>query len=66
VTSLKQVKFFSKSGGDQDSVVLVIGSQSLVNGLAKELGLNTFFYKQLGLITNVAYRIWFDERQVNT
>ncbi|XP_047151923.1 serine carboxypeptidase-like 45 [Vigna umbellata] len=40
--------------GDQDSVIPLIGSRSLVNGLAKELGLNT----------TVAYRAWFEGRQV--
>ena len=40
--------------GDQDSVVPLIGSRILVNGLAKELGLNT----------TVPYRAWFEDRQV--
>nr|KYP70446.1 Serine carboxypeptidase-like 45 [Cajanus cajan] len=40
--------------GDQDSVIPLIGSRSLVNGLAKEIGLNT----------TVAYRAWFEEKQV--
>ncbi|KAK7336437.1 hypothetical protein VNO77_16978 [Canavalia gladiata] len=40
--------------GDQDSVIPLIGSRSLVNELAKEIGLNT----------TVAYRAWFDEKQV--
>ncbi|XP_061358870.1 serine carboxypeptidase-like 45 isoform X1 [Gastrolobium bilobum] len=40
--------------GDQDSVIPLLGSRSLVNGLAKELGLNT----------TVAYRTWFQGKQV--
>ncbi|XP_061358868.1 serine carboxypeptidase-like 45 isoform X2 [Gastrolobium bilobum] len=40
--------------GDQDSVVPLLSSRSLVNGLAKELGLNT----------TVAYRAWFEGKQV--
>ncbi|KAK7286669.1 hypothetical protein RJT34_21832 [Clitoria ternatea] len=40
--------------GDQDSVIPLISSRSLVKGLAKELGLNT----------TVAYRTWFEKRQV--
>ncbi|KAH1069700.1 hypothetical protein GLYMA_03G125600v4 [Glycine max] len=40
--------------GDQDSVIPLLGSRSLVNGLAKELGLNT----------TVAYRAWFERKQV--
>ncbi|XP_027349818.1 serine carboxypeptidase-like 45 isoform X2 [Abrus precatorius] len=40
--------------GDQDSVIPLTGSRSLVNGLAKEIGLNT----------TVSYRAWFEEKQV--
>ncbi|KAK7278978.1 hypothetical protein RJT34_24019 [Clitoria ternatea] len=40
--------------GDQDSVIPLIGTRSLVNGLAKEFGLNT----------TVSYRAWFEGRQV--
>ncbi|KAK6244364.1 hypothetical protein QUC31_010773, partial [Theobroma cacao] len=40
--------------GDQDSVIPLIGTRILINGLAKELGLNT----------SVAYRVWFAGRQV--
>ena len=40
--------------GDQDSVIPLIGTRILINGLAKELGLNT----------TVAYRAWFEGRQV--
>ncbi|XP_014627155.1 serine carboxypeptidase-like 45 [Glycine max] len=40
--------------GDQDSVIPLLGSRSLVNGLAKQLGLNT----------TVAYRAWFEGKQV--
>ncbi|KAK7336436.1 hypothetical protein VNO77_16977 [Canavalia gladiata] len=40
--------------GDQDSVIPLMGSRSLVDGLAKQIGLNT----------TVAYRAWFEERQV--
>ncbi|XP_019442927.1 PREDICTED: serine carboxypeptidase-like 45 isoform X2 [Lupinus angustifolius] len=40
--------------GDQDSVIPLLGTRSLVNGLAKESGLNT----------TVSYRAWFEGRQV--
>ncbi|KAI8013390.1 Serine carboxypeptidase-like 45 [Camellia lanceoleosa] len=40
--------------GDQDSVVPLLGSRTLVNGLAKKLGLNT----------TVPYRVWFEGKQV--
>ncbi|KAL6337649.1 hypothetical protein AAG906_037242 [Vitis piasezkii] len=40
--------------GDQDSVVPLTGTRTLVNGLAKDLGLNT----------TVPYRNWFQGRQV--
>ncbi|XP_061353077.1 serine carboxypeptidase-like 45 isoform X1 [Gastrolobium bilobum] len=40
--------------GDQDSVIPLIGTRSLVNDLAKEFGLNT----------TVSYRAWFQARQV--
>ncbi|KAG4915825.1 hypothetical protein JHK87_053382 [Glycine soja] len=40
--------------GDQDSVIPLIGSRSLVNGLAKEIGFDT----------TVAYRAWFEGKQV--
>ncbi|KAK7286666.1 hypothetical protein RJT34_21829 [Clitoria ternatea] len=40
--------------GDQDSVIPLTGSRSLVNGLAKQIGLNT----------TVAYKAWFEEKQV--
>ncbi|EEF51706.1 serine carboxypeptidase-like 45 [Ricinus communis] len=40
--------------GDQDSVIPLTGSRTLVHGLAKELGLNT----------TVPYRVWFAEKQV--
>ncbi|XP_061358866.1 serine carboxypeptidase-like 45 [Gastrolobium bilobum] len=40
--------------GDQDSVIPLLGSRSLINGLGKELGLNT----------TVAYRAWFERKQV--
>ncbi|BAT96248.1 hypothetical protein LR48_Vigan02g047800 [Vigna angularis] len=40
--------------GDQDSVIPLIGTRSLVNGLAKNFGLNT----------TVSYRTWFEGRQV--
>ncbi|XP_045824949.1 serine carboxypeptidase-like 45 [Trifolium pratense] len=40
--------------GDQDSVIPLLGTRSLVNGLAKDFGLNT---------TN-SYRAWFNQRQV--
>ncbi|XP_021823548.1 serine carboxypeptidase-like 45 [Prunus avium] len=40
--------------GDQDSVVPFFGSRSLINGLAK----------QLGLKSTVPYRAWFEGKQV--
>ncbi|XLS81933.1 hypothetical protein HN51_047764 [Arachis hypogaea] len=40
--------------GDQDSVLPLTGTRTLVNGLAKELGLNT----------TESYRAWFGGRQV--
>ncbi|XP_023888952.1 serine carboxypeptidase-like 45 isoform X1 [Quercus suber] len=40
--------------GDQDSVIPLTGTRTLVNGLAKELGLNT----------TVPYRAWFGGTQV--
>lgn len=40
--------------GDQDSVIPLTGSRTLVHGLAKQLGLNT----------TVPYRVWFEGQQV--
>ncbi|XP_062167458.1 serine carboxypeptidase-like 45 [Alnus glutinosa] len=40
--------------GDQDSIIPLTGTRTLVNGLAKELGLDTV----------VPYRTWFEGRQV--
>ncbi|KAL4361819.1 hypothetical protein GQ457_04G006040 [Hibiscus cannabinus] len=40
--------------GDQDSVIPLTGSRTLVNQLAKELGLKT----------TAAYRVWFEGQQV--
>ncbi|KAK7290762.1 hypothetical protein RIF29_05426 [Crotalaria pallida] len=40
--------------GDQDSVIPLMGTRSLVSGLAKEIGLNT----------TVTYRAWFQGKQV--
>ncbi|GMY26626.1 serine carboxypeptidase-like 45 [Fagus crenata] len=40
--------------GDQDSVIPLTGSRTLVHGLAEELGLKT----------NVPYRVWFEGQQV--
>lgn len=40
--------------GDQDSVIPLTGSRTLVHGLAKQLRLNT----------TVPYRVWFAEQQV--
>ncbi|KAK4486207.1 hypothetical protein RD792_008877 [Penstemon davidsonii] len=40
--------------GDQDSVIPLTGSRTLVHGLAKKLGLNT----------TVPYRVWFEGHQV--
>ena len=43
-----------KYSGDQDSVIPLTGSRTLVNQLAKELGLKT----------TVPYRVWFEGQQV--
>ncbi|CAK9146493.1 unnamed protein product [Ilex paraguariensis] len=40
--------------GDQDSVIPLTGTRALVNGLAKEMGLNT----------TVPYSVWFEGTQV--
>ncbi|PON57296.1 Serine carboxypeptidase-like [Trema orientale] len=40
--------------GDQDSVIPLISTRSLVAGVAKELGLNT----------SIPYRAWFESKQV--
>ncbi|KAF4384660.1 serine carboxypeptidase-like 45 [Cannabis sativa] len=40
--------------GDQDSVIPLMGSRTLVHNLARELGLNT----------TVPYRVWFQGKQV--
>ncbi|XP_068312932.1 serine carboxypeptidase-like 45 isoform X2 [Pyrus communis] len=40
--------------GDQDSVIPLTSTRTLVSGLAKDLGLQT----------NVPYRVWFEEKQV--
>ncbi|KAF8029922.1 hypothetical protein BT93_E2360 [Corymbia citriodora subsp. variegata] len=40
--------------GDQDSAIPFLGTRTLVNKLAKQLGLNT----------TVPYRVWFEQRQV--
>lgn len=41
--------------GDQDSVIPLTGSRSLVDQLAKTLRINT----------TVPYRVWFERQQVN-
>ncbi|RXH92267.1 hypothetical protein DVH24_033163 [Malus domestica] len=41
-------------GGDQDSIIPLTSTRTLVNGLAEDLGLQT----------NVPYRVWFEEKQV--
>lgn len=46
--------FFNYSG-DQDSVIPLTGSRTLVHGLAEKLGLNK----------TVPYRVWFEGQQVN-
>lgn len=46
--------FVCEYSGDQDSVIPLIGSRSLVKGLAEELGLKT----------TVPYRVWFEGQQV--
>ncbi|KAG6427925.1 hypothetical protein SASPL_112172 [Salvia splendens] len=46
--------FVSVSSGDQDSILPLTGTRTLVNGLAKELGLNT----------TEAYGVWFEGGQV--
>jgi len=45
---------FLKYSGDQDSVIPLTGSRTLVHGLAEELGLQT----------TVPYRVWFEGQQV--
>lgn len=40
--------------GDQDSIIPLTSTRTLVNGLAKDLGLQT----------NVPYRVWVQEKQV--
>ncbi|XP_010055744.2 serine carboxypeptidase-like 45 [Eucalyptus grandis] len=40
--------------GDQDAAIPLLGTRTIVNNLAKQLGLNT----------TVPYRVWFKERQV--
>ncbi|KAF8043691.1 hypothetical protein BT93_A1872 [Corymbia citriodora subsp. variegata] len=40
--------------GDQDAAIPLLGTRTLVNNLAKELGLNT----------TVPYRVWFEQKQV--
>ncbi|KAF8043684.1 hypothetical protein BT93_A1869 [Corymbia citriodora subsp. variegata] len=40
--------------GDQDAAIPLLGTRTIVNKLAKQLGLNT----------TVPYRVWFEERQV--
>ncbi|XP_056177487.1 serine carboxypeptidase-like 45 [Syzygium oleosum] len=40
--------------GDQDAAIPLIGTRTIVNNLAKQLGLNT----------TVPHRVWFEERQV--
>ena len=47
--------FFHYSG-DQDSVIPLTGSRTLVQRLAKELKLKT----------TVPYRVWFEDKQVHT
>lgn len=46
---------FDIFSGDQDSVIPLTGSRTLVHGLAEELGLKT----------TVPYRVWFEGKQVN-
>ena len=41
--------------GDQDGIIPFTGTRTLVNGLAKDLGLNS----------TVPYRTWFEGKQVN-
>lgn len=48
--------FLDILSGDQDSVIPLIGSRTLVHGLAEELGLNS----------TVPYRVWFAGKQVNS
>ncbi|XP_021744589.1 serine carboxypeptidase-like 45 [Chenopodium quinoa] len=61
IPTLPLLGTFIKSGvrvlvycGDQDSIIPFIGTRRLINGLAKELGLNT----------TVPYRTWLTNRQV--
>ncbi|EOX99649.1 Serine carboxypeptidase-like 45 isoform 3 [Theobroma cacao] len=48
------ITYVLKCSGDQDSVIPLTGSRTLVNRLAKELGLKT----------TVTYRVWFEGQQV--
>lgn len=45
---------FMNNSGDQDSILPLTGTRTLVHGLAKQLGLNT----------TVPYRVWFQGKQV--
>jgi hypothetical protein len=48
------IVYFSHYSGDQDSVIPLTGSRTLVRKLAKQLALNT----------TVPYRVWFEGHQV--
>lgn len=47
--------FFLCCSGDQDSVIPLTGSRTLVHNLANEIGLKT----------TIPYRVWFEGKQVN-
>ncbi|KAJ0713873.1 putative peptidase S10, serine carboxypeptidase [Helianthus annuus] len=47
--------FFNLFSGDQDSILPLTRTQVVVNGLAKQLGLNT----------TLPYRAWFNGNQVS-
>lgn len=53
IISVDSIFCFTHSG-DQDSVIPLTGSRTLVQGLAQELGLKT----------SVPYRVWFAGMQV--
>lgn len=50
------ISYSTNCSGDQDSVIPLTGSRTLVHGLAEELGLNT----------TVPYRVWFEGKQVSS
>lgn len=55
VDCTRQILMLFDCSGDQDSVIPLTGSRTLVQRLANELGLKT----------TVPYRVWFEGEQVN-